>query len=101
VRGTVSAVRKAIEGNLAKGKGKGKGKGNEKLVEIWKQAREQLTVEEVGTDAKVRSSTARLKNKMANGKATLMLTGEGISRAVIGAVCRDSLDVRFSSLREL
>ncbi|UVL42370.1 hypothetical protein LOY55_09785 [Pseudomonas sp. B21-040] len=86
VRGTASAVRKAIEGNLAKAERD----GNEKLA-MWKQARDKLTVEEVGTDTKVRSSTARLKDKITNSSATPALTGEEIARkavngAVIGAV---------------
>lgn len=87
VRGTASAVRKAIKVNLAKAERE----GNEKLVQMWKQAGDKLTVEEVGTDTKVRSSTARLKDKITNGKATPALTGEEIARkavngAVIGAV---------------
>lgn len=87
VRGTASAVRKAMVGNLAKAERE----GNEKLVEMWKQARDKLTVEEVGSDTQVRSSTVRLKDKIINGKAMPALTSEEIARkavngAVIGAV---------------
>ncbi|MGY3259003.1 hypothetical protein ACVWWS_002187 [Pseudomonas chlororaphis] len=99
VRGTASAVRKAIEKNLAKAQED----GNEKLIEMWTQARDKLTVEEVGSDAGVRSSTARLKDKIANGKATTVLTGEEIARkavngAVIGAVIGLSVSAIVSYL---
>lgn len=83
VRGTDSAVKKAIEKNLIKAKEE----GNEKLIKIFEKARQNLTVEEIGSDVKVQASTERLKGKIINCQASAVITSdEMIKKAANGAV---------------